>query len=90
MENTNSRRTQSAPRNPQQPGDRDPLETANVTKHVPRVSPYSPAFVDPGFVEIGLVQLSRSAKTTNVTHTQIETETDTDRQTDRQRDRQTD
>ena len=40
-----------------------------VTKHVPRVSPYSPASIDPGFVEIGLVQLSRSVKTTNVTHT---------------------
>ena len=31
-------------------------------KHVPRVSPYSPAFIDPGFVEIGLVQLSQSVK----------------------------
>ena len=40
-----------------------------VTKHVPRVSPYSPASIDPGFVEIGLVQLSQSVKTTNVTHT---------------------
>ena len=47
----------------------------HATKHVPRVSPYSPASIDPGFVEIGLVQLSQSAKTTNVTHTQ------TDRQT---------
>ena len=28
-------------------------------KHVPRVSPYCPAPVDPGFVEIGLVQLSQ-------------------------------
>ena len=27
----------------------------NATKHVPRVSPYSPASIDPGFVEIGLV-----------------------------------
>ena len=40
-----------------------------ATKHVPRVSPYSPASIDPGFVEIGLVQLSQSVKTTNVTHT---------------------
>ena len=47
-----------------------------ATKHVPRVSPYSPASVDSGFVEIGLVQLSQSVKTTNVTHTL------TDRQTD--------
>ena len=29
-----------------------------ATKHVPRVSPYSPACIDTGFVEIGLVQLS--------------------------------
>ena len=38
-----------------------------ATKHVPRVSPYSPASIDPGFVEVGLVQLSQSVKTTNVT-----------------------
>ena len=30
-----------------------------ATKYVPRVSPYSPAFIDPGFVEIDLVQLSK-------------------------------
>ena len=30
-----------------------------ATKHVQRVSPYSLASVDPGFVEIGLVQLSQ-------------------------------
>ena len=39
------------------------------TKHVPRVGPYSPASIYPRFVEIGLVQLSQSAKSTNVTHT---------------------
>ena len=33
-----------------------------ATKHVPRVSPYSPASIDPGFVEIGHVQLSQSVK----------------------------
>ena len=49
-----------------------------ATKHVRRVSPYSPASIDPGFVEIGLVHLFQSV-TTNVTHTQY-----TDRQTDRQ------
>ena len=32
----------------------------HATKYVPRVSPYSPASIDPGFVEIGLVQLSQS------------------------------
>ena len=31
-----------------------------ATKHVSRVSPYSPDSIDPGFVEIGLVQLSQS------------------------------
>ena len=48
-----------------------------ATKHVPRVSlyEYSPASINPGFVEIGLVQLSQSVETTNVTHTL------TDRQT---------
>ena len=51
-----------------------------ATKHVPRVSPYSPASIDSGFEEIGLVQLSLSIKTTNVTHTV--TEIQTDRQTD--------
>ena len=40
-----------------------------ATKHVPRVSPYSPASIDAGFVEISLVQLSQLAKTTNNTHT---------------------
>ena len=39
-----------------------------AAKHVPRVNPHLPASIDPGFVEIGLVQLSQSVKTTNVTH----------------------
>ena len=46
-----------------------------ATKHVPRVSPYSPASIDPGFVEIGLVQLSQLVKTTNVPHTRTDTDT---------------
>ena len=71
-----SRRTQNIPRNPQQPGDRNQLETA-CDDHVPRVSPYFPDSVDPGFVQIGLVQLSQLVKMTNVTHTH-----NTDRQTD--------
>ena len=70
------RRTQNTPRNPQQPGDRNQLETA-CDDHVPRVSPYFPDSVDPGFVQIGLVQLSQLVKMTNVTHTH-----NTDRQTD--------
>ena len=45
-----------------------------ATKHVPRVSPYSRTSIDPGFVEIGLVQLSQSLKTTNVTHTHTPTD----------------
>ena len=40
-----------------------------ATKCAPRVCPCPPASIDPGFVEIGLVQLSQSVKTTNVTHT---------------------
>ena len=48
-----------------------------ATKHVPRVSPYSPASIDSGFVEVGLVQLSKSVKTTNVTHSQNDRRKDT-------------
>ena len=48
------------------------------TKHIPRVSPYSPASIDHGVVEIGLVQLSQSVKSTNVTHTLTHTHTPTD------------
>ena len=47
-------------------------------KHVPLVSPYSPASIDPGFVEIGLVQLLRSVKTTNIAHTHIDRRRQTD------------
>ena len=64
-----------------------------ATKHIPRVSPYSPASVDAVFVEIVLVQLSQSVKTTNVTHTLIDTQTEdrrTDRRTDGRTDRRTD
>ena len=43
--------------------------------HVPRVSPYSPASIDIGFVEIGLAQLSPSVKTTNsMSHTRTHTD----------------
>ena len=38
------------------------ISRRRATKHVLRVSPYSPASIDPGFVEIGLVQLSQSVK----------------------------
>ena len=51
--------------------------TRRETNHVPRSSPYLLASIDAEFVEIGLVQLSQSVKTTNVTHTL----TDTHRQT---------
>ena len=74
-----SRRAQNTPRNPQQHGDRDHLETA---RDVPRVSLYSPASIDPGFVEIDFAQLSQSVKDdecytyTDKTHIQT-----TDRQT---------
>ena len=62
------RRTQNSPRNPQQPGDRDHLETTRNETRLTRC-PYSPASIDPGFVKIGLVPLSQSVKTTNVTRT---------------------
>ena len=71
---TKKHRTQNTPRNPQQVT----TSRRRAKKHVPRVSPCSPASIDTGFVEIGLVQLSQSVKTTNVTHTH----TQTDRQTD--------
>ena len=51
---------------------RRPRPPRDGMKHVPRVSPYSLASMDPGFVEIGLVQLSQSVKTTNVTYTYTE------------------
>ena len=55
----------------------------HARKYVPCINPYSPPSIDPGFVEIGLVQLAQSVKTTNDTHAH------TDRHTDRQTDRQT-
>ena len=67
------RPTQNTPRNPQQPGDRDYLETARDKPRPTRI-PFSPASIDTGFVEIGLVQLSQSLKTTNVTHTLTDTQ----------------
>ena len=54
-----------------------------VTKNIPCPSPHSPASVDPGFVEIDLVQLSQTVKTTSVTHAHRQTDKQTDRQTDR-------
>ena len=57
------------------------ISRRRATKHVPRVSPCSLVSIDPGFEEIGLVQLSQSVKTTNVTHT-LSHDTQTDGQTD--------
>ena len=54
----------------------------HARKHVPRVRPYSPASIDPGLVEIGLVQLSKSPKTTNVTHAHRQKDGQTDGQKD--------
>ena len=51
----------------------------HAKNHVPRVSPYSPVSVDTGFVEIGLVQLSRSVKMAIVTHTLTDTHIPTDK-----------
>ena len=39
-----------------------------ATKHIPRVSPYSHASIDLGFVEIAVVQPSQSVRTTKVTY----------------------
>ena len=54
-----SRRTPNTPRNSQQTGDRDHLETT-CDDNASRVCPYSLASIDPGFAEVGLVQLSQS------------------------------
>ena len=91
---TKSRRTQTHHENHCSPATATTSRWC-ATKHVPRVSPYSPASMDPWFVEIGLVQLSQSVKSTNVTHTHTgrqagrQTDGQTDRQTDRRTDRQT-
>ena len=77
-----SSRTRSTQRNPPQPVDRDHLETACDETRPERS--LMPASIDTGFVEIGLVQLSQTVKTTNVTHALTDTQTDrrTDGQTD--------
>ena len=47
------------------------ISKRRATKHAPRVSSYPPASIDPRFAEIGLVQLSQSVKSANITHTLI-------------------
>ena len=71
-----SRSTENAPRKPYNSPATATNSRRRATKHLPRVSPYSLASIDPGFVEIGLVQLPQSVKTTNVTHTLTDTQTD--------------
>ena len=60
----------------------------SATKYVSYVSPYSPASINTGFAEIGLVLLSQSVKTKNVklalTGTQTDRQTETDVRTGRQ------
>ena len=51
-----------------------PATACNSRRHA--MDPYSRDSIDPGFVEIGLVHLSQSVKTTNVTHTQTHMPTD--------------
>ena len=46
------------------------ISRRRAAKHIPRVSPYLPASIDPGFAEIGFARLSHSVKATNVSHTQ--------------------
>ena len=53
------RPTEKRPRKPEQPSD---TSRRHVMKHVPRVSPYLSASIDPEFVQIRLVQLSQSVK----------------------------
>ena len=62
------RPTENTPPNPQQPATATNSRRRAKT-HAPRVSPHSPASIDARFVKIGLVQLSQSVNTTNVTHT---------------------
>ena len=79
-------------RNPAAPKTHHEIHSSSATattsrrrakKHVPRVSPYSPASIDRGFVEIGLVQLSQPVKTTNECYTYTHRRTGkADRQTD--------
>ena len=76
--NAKSRCTKNTPRIRSSPATAT-TSRRRATKHVPRFSPYSPASIDPGFVEIGLVQLSQSVKTTNVTHTDRQTDTQTNK-----------
>ena len=52
------------------------------TKHVPRVSLYSPASIDPGFVEIGLVQTALAIRNNDECYTYTDRQTDTDGPTD--------
>ena len=83
IEKKKIRPTQNTPRHPQQPGDGDHLEPARDETRPTRFCPYSPASIDPRFVEIDPVQLSQSVKND-------ECYTYTDRHTDRQTDRRTD
>ena len=65
------RPTQNTPRNLQQPGNREQLGTA-LDETTLTISHYSPASVESRFVEIGVLQLSQSVKTTNATRTHID------------------
>ena len=47
-----------------------------AAKHVPRVTPHSLASIDPGFVQIVLVELSQFVKTSIVAHTLTDTQTE--------------
>ena len=82
FENANSWKT---PKNPAPPKTQHDTHISpatattwrqRATKRIPRISPCSPASIDPGSVEIGLEQLSRSVKTTNVTYRLTDTQTD--------------
>ena len=72
-------------RNPPTPKTHHEIHSSSVTattsrrratKDVPRVCPFSPVYIDPRILEIGLVQLSQLVKTTNVAHTRTDRRTD--------------
>ena len=80
--NTKSRRTQSTPRNPQQPGDRDHLETA-CDETRPTRSPILACFRRSRVCGNQPHSALVISKTTNVTLTHRHTDRHTDRETDR-------
>ena len=80
--NVEKKRSRQNPPHPEHHERRSSPADATISrrrgaKHVPPFSQYSPASIDTGFVEFGLVQLSQSVKTTNsMSHTRTHIPTD--------------